>query len=135
MENFELIPHTADLKIKVFGKNKQELFRNALIAMFKIIKPEYIEGEEKKFDVMVDSPDIEALLVDFLSEALYLPDANSIAFKDAQIHEFTDKSIVATIIGFPIKSFEVVEIKAVTYHDLSIKEVNGVWQTEIVFDI
>ena len=86
-------------------------------------------------DIDVVANDYESLLVDFLSEALYLSDVYNEAYLDSQINLLTDQSIRATLQGVPVTGFEVVEIKAVTYHDLSLQQVDGVWQTDIVFDI
>ena len=38
MKNFEILEHTADLKVKVFGKTKKDLFENAMIGMLKAAK-------------------------------------------------------------------------------------------------
>src|SRR5436190_17564288 len=144
MQDFEILPHTADIKIRVFGKDKRELFKNALIGMFQSIHP-IIEGATIKNDrfICVDLPiqrkvnvasnNEIGLLVDFLSEALYLSDIYNEAYLDAVINNLNEKNINATLLGIPIKGFEVVEIKAVTYHDLSIKKINDIWQTDIVF--
>ena len=146
MQDFVQEPHTADLKIRVFGRTKKELFVHALRGMFTSIRPD-ADGcrwvdERLVCDALpvhqaikLESPDIEALLVDFLSQALWYADVYNQAFLDAHIHELTDTQIDATIAGVHVYGFEVVEIKAVTYHDLAIKQVDGVWQTSIVFDI
>jgi len=145
-KDFEALSHTADIKIRVYGKTLEELFRNALIGMFQSIGPQapncIIRNDclvcpelPKHHDIQVRSPDRIALLVDFLSEALYLSDVYNEAYLDAIIHELTETDIKATLHGIAVTGFEVVEIKAVTYHQLSIKQVDGMWQTEIVFDI
>lgn len=146
MKRFEQIPHTADIKVRVYGSTKKELFVNALYAMFTVVGPHAqgcrYEGQEimcdelpEHHDVEIRAPDSDALLVTFLSQALSLSDIHNQAFFDADIHEFDDVHLKATIKGVHVTGFEVVELKAVTYHDLAIKEVNGLWQTDIVFDI
>lgn len=146
MKDFELIDHTADLQIRVYGKTPEELFRNALYGMFQAIKPD-IAGCELKDDriicndlprhheIKIESPDRDALLIDFLSQALYLSDVHNEAYLDVTIHGLSDTMIDATIHGAPIMGFANVEIKAVTYHDVHIQEKDGLWQTDIVFDI
>jgi SHS2 domain-containing protein len=39
-EKFEILEHKADLKIRVFGKTKEELFENAVVGMFEAAKYE-----------------------------------------------------------------------------------------------
>lgn len=146
IQDFKQLPHTADIRIRVYGKTKKDLFRHALIGMFQVIGPKIIdcrvEDERvicnvlpEKHDIMIQAPDEVALLVDFLSEALYLSDVNNEAYLDGKIHELTEHTIKATIYGAKVTGFEVVELKAVTYHELEIKKVNDLWQADIVFDI
>ena len=146
MMDFEILPHTADIKIRAYGTTKKELFRNALIGMFQAIHPIApecsVENDRvvcrslpERHEVELKASDIESLLVDFLSEALYLSDVYNQAYLDTIIHECTDTHIAATLCGVNVTGFEVVEIKAVTYHELHIQQHNGVWQVDIVFDI
>ena len=145
-KDFEQIPHTADIKIRVYGSTLQEFFSNALVGMFQVVGP-HADGCKRvndrlvckelpqRHDIELQAGDINALLVDFLSEALYLSDVNDEAYLQVDIHELTDTHIKATVCGVTVTSFEVVEIKAVTYHDLDIKQLDGVWQSDLVFDI
>ncbi len=145
-KDFEQLPHTADIKIRVYGSSLKELFKNALIGMFQVIGPQAKGCQEKggrlvcptlpeTHDVEVESIDKEALLVDFLSDALYLSDVHNEAYLDVDIYSLTDTKITAKLYGVKITGFSVVEMKAVTHHDLKIKEIDGEWQTDIVFDI
>lgn len=145
-KDFEYIAHTADIKVRVYGNTLPEFFRHAVQAMFQVIKPRIpgcTEVNERiicdklpiQHNVSVSSIDKESVLVDFLSEALYLSDVHNEAYLDATIHDVSDTSINATLHGIPVDGFEVVEIKAVTYHELAITHYNGVWQADIVFDI
>jgi SHS2 domain-containing protein len=145
-KDFELLPHTADLKIRVYGTTLEQLFRHALIGMFQSIGPRsknckkkgerlYCPQLPQQHDITLQAHDLTSLLVSFLSEALALSDIHNEAYLDVVIHELDQNHIRATLQGVPIEGFEVVEIKAVTYHDLNIKKVDGAWQTDIVFDI
>ncbi len=86
-------------------------------------------------DIGVNYPDIESLLVDFLSEALYLSDVHNEAYLNLAIDVLSDTRIIAHVEGVAITGFEESEIKAVTYDDLKIVQKDGIWQTDIVFDI
>jgi SHS2 domain-containing protein len=150
-KDFEMLQHTADLKIRAYGSTIQELFKNSLKGMFSCIKPKgpYIRyetdkaGEEKlvckKFtaqhNIHVRSESKEILLVDFLSDCLYLSDVHNEAYLDATFSLLEDTELQAIIYGTSITGFEVVEIKAVTYHDINFEQIEGLWQATIVFDI
>ncbi len=143
--DFESLPHTADLKIRVYGSTLGELFKNALIGMFQSIGPQTNKCElinerlvckklEIQHTIQLEAADLSSLLVDFLSEALYFSDVYNEAYLDAHIKTVTSTTVDAVVCGIHIDRFEL-EIKAVTYHDLDIKKINNVWQTDIVFDI
>lgn len=144
-KEFELVPHTADLKIRAFGVTIQELFKNALKGMFISIKPasdqiEYKDdypisikyNREHKIYLRANNP--ESMLIDFLSECLYLSDVNNEAYFDVRFTVLDDNELDCIIFGVPVTHFDV-EIKAITYHDLEIEQVDSLWQATIVFDI
>ena len=146
VKEYELVPHTADLKLFVYGVTFEELFRNALKGMFASIKPLSpsitYDGDEptvRKYTserkVVVRSPDRELLLVDFLSECLYLSDVHDEAYLDARFKELEETELEATIYGVATTGFELGEIKAVTHHDLQFEQIEGIWRATIVFDI
>lgn len=145
-KDFELLSHTADLKIRAYGITFPELFGNALKGMFASVRPQSqfisYDGTEpvvKHFtaerEVHTKSLNRELLLIDFLSDCLYLSDIHNEAYFDAQFSILDDKELQAIIYGVSITGYEEVEIKAVTYHDLELEQINGVWQATIVFDI
>lgn len=144
--DFEQIPHTADIKIRVYGATLQELFVHALQGMFHSAHPIIVGASwvhdrivclslDRIHTVTMSAPDREVLLVDFLSYALYLSDVHNEAYLDAQFFQLTETSLHAQLRGAQVQGFQGVELKAVTYHDLAIIYTNNRWQTDIVFDI
>jgi SHS2 domain-containing protein len=145
VKDFELVPHTADIKIRAYGATREQLFRHALRGMFHAIHPiapacvwehERLRCAALDRTRMVDvtSSDLDALLVDFLSDALYFSDVHNEAYLDVQIASLSDTRLEAVLQGVGIERFEL-EIKAVTYHDLHVEEKDGMWHVSIVFDI
>ncbi len=132
-KKYEILEHKADLKIKAFGKTKEVLFLNMLKAMSDSQKPEFLEKEIKR-QIEIKALDLPALLVDFLNEALYLSQTNDESYFDVDFKDFSDNEIKADLIGKKIRRFEE-DIKAVTYHDVSVKQKNDVWEAIILFDI
>lgn len=145
-KDFEILEHMADFKIRVYGKTMRELFQHALIGMFQAIRPQNQDCVIKdgrlecpslpiSRKITLQSLDQETLLIDFLNEALYLSDIHNEAYLACDIHHLSEKEIEATIYGIKISGFEVVEIKAVTYHQLVIKHTDKGFQADVVFDV
>lgn len=133
---FKILPHTADVRLKVIGKTKEELFKNALAGMAKILKKTAKEKKPIKTKINIQSPDINSLLVDFLSEVLYQSQINHVIYGGAKFSKFSDNELEAEIFGFKIDEFDE-DIKAVTYHELNIKKspANDFFETIVIFDI
>jgi len=135
MKEFEILEHTADLKIRVFGKTKEELFENAMVGMFEAAKYEKeIKSQKSKVKIKIKSIDLSSLLVDFLSEVLYLTETKKLVFEKVEFRKFTENEIEANLFGKPLKRMGV-HIKGVTYHDLDIHQEKGKWQATILFDV
>jgi len=135
MEKFEILEHKADLKIRVWGKTKEELFANALLAMSESQKPEIKNQQKIKREIKIKSLDLPALLVDFLSEALYLSQTNKEVYFKASFEKFADSEIRGELIGQLVERFGE-DIKAVTHHNLEIKRnLSGSWKAIVLFDI
>lgn len=142
MKKYEILEHKADLKIRAFGGNKEELFLNVMIGMFESSKyePFFAEategkGKEIKREIKIKSIDLPTLLVDFLSEVLYLSEVNQEIYNKIQFKKFSDKEIEGTLIGKKLKRIGI-QIKGVTYHNLDIHQLkNKIWQVTVLFDI
>lgn len=89
-------------------------------------------GSSRSFEVSGD--DRESLLVAFLTELLFLAETEGLAFTqfDLSVHEST--RLQATVAGGRIESQDK-EIKAVTYHNLEIREDDHGLEVDLVFDV
>jgi SHS2 domain-containing protein len=136
MKKFEILEHISDLKIKVFGKSLKELFENAIIGMLKAANYERnLKSQISKVKIKIKSFDLSSLLVDFLSEVLYLAETKKLVFEKIKFQKFSDTEIEAELFGKSLKKIGV-QIKGVTYHGLEIKQKkNGTWEAVILFDI
>jgi SHS2 domain-containing protein len=143
MEDYEILEHKADLKIRAFGKTKEELFSNMLKGMISGLRPEILNSEAEKRNIEIKSSDLESLLVDFLSEVLYLTQVNKEIYINIKFKKLTDPStssgqvaeLKGELVGQKVQRFGE-DIKAVTYHQLNIHQnENGVWEATVLFDI
>jgi SHS2 domain-containing protein len=144
MKTYEIINHTADIGLKVFGKNLEVLFLNAAQAMFEIIL-EKIEKESlfkkqelKKFLLNKQGSNLEEIFVSWLSELLYLFNSEGLIMNKADIQKLDSNCIQAEIIGRIFNTdLERIktEIKAVTYHELEVKKTERGYEARVIFDV
>jgi SHS2 domain-containing protein len=141
-KQYEYLEHTADIKFLAYGKTLEEVFENAALAMFNVmIDTGNVSGETAR-EVFLTSPDLESLLVDWLSELLYLFEVDEIVFRKFKVKEIREEgsgySITARASGEEFCSeslpFET-EIKAVTYNQLEITKTADGWKAQVVVDI
>ena len=145
---FEILDHPAELRLRIYGKTIEELFTNAAEALASIQRHNITLiyrstdkcNEER---IKIRSIDINALLVDFLSEILTRSQINKCVYKVENInHQAKDgaATIEAEIIGCPVEYFDE-DIKAITYQDVDVRQQSAIgnqqsaWQTDLVFDI
>ena len=135
MKKYEILEHKADLKIRTFGQDKKGLFRNALIAMSSALRAKAKSQKSKVKNIKIESLNLETLLVDFLSEVLYLIQVNKEIYTNIRFKKFSDTEIKGRLFGQKVERFGE-DIKGVTYHDLGINQKkDGTWQATILFDI
>ncbi len=133
MKRFEEIPHTADWSFRAFGRDLRELFENAAYAMFAL---EGAEPDETKVmrTVEVAGIDYESLLVNWLTELLWLQESNHETYHRFEIETITPTTLRARVFGTPMTQLNKI-IKAVTYHNLRIEQTQEGWQATVVVDV
>ena len=136
MKQYELIEHTADIGLKAYGKDLSEAFKNAAIGMFDIITDNSSIDDVGQYDIDLKAQDLGQLLVDWLSELLFLNSAKNLVFGNFDI-TITDSSLSAHVFGEEFdsnKHKKGVEIKAVTYHMLEVHNKKP-YSVQILFDV
>ncbi len=138
MKNIEILPHTADIRIKVEGTSLEELFRAGASAIAGILSPGFQRdsGEtEVIHDIDFKSANATSLFVDFLSEVLTLSYVEKSIFYRLEFRELTERSVSATVHGQVVNGFDE-DIKAVTYHEADVRlNESGRWETVFIIDI
>ena len=136
MKQYELIEHTADVGVKAYGKTIAEAFEHAAKGMFDIITDESTIEPVGQYDIQLEAPDLEQLLVDWLSLLIFLNDAQDLVFGKFQV-TLTANRLTASVFGekYDTKKHRMgVEIKAVTYHMLQVQKNNPIF-VQVLFDI
>ena len=130
---FQEIDHTADWEIKVWALDLKSLLSSAAKGMYQLSNTMLAESPRVVRDFEICFDDQESLLVDFLSELLFLGEQQGVAFDDYQF-EFQDKVVKVQARGAKIDHLAK-EIKAVTYHGMKIQEKEGNLEVNIIFDV
>lgn len=135
---YELIEHTADIGIRVGGRNLKELYRNAAAAMFDIIaqKINSAGSRKEKVNITLKANNTEELLVKWLNELLSLSATKGLIFTGFRINKLKENSLEASVFGGKVKNFRIkTEIKAATYHELRITKAKEGQRAEVIFDV
>jgi len=138
MPRYETFDHTADLGILVFGQTYEEVFANAAFALFDLLTDLDNVRESLSYRLHVEAHDQEELLVRWLSELLFLCESQGYLFKNFLFTQLSQTSLQAVARGEsfdPLRHQFKTEIKAVTYHQVAIKEKDGKWEARVIFDI
>lgn len=137
MEPYNTFEHTADVGIEARGAALEEAFANAARGMFSIIVDgSHIEAAQKRRITLEATEDHEQLLVDWLSELLYIHDVEGLVFDRFDVS--IDNGLDAVAWGEPYsrsKHGYGTEIKAVTYHLLDITKTEEGIEVTVLFDI
>jgi len=137
MKEFELLDiATADMAFAAYGSDLNELFSNAAKAVTSIM----FEGEigqkiVRKMELEEDEDIV--LLQKWLSEIVYLHDSERLLFSRFDVK--TDgRRLSATIYGEkydPKRHKFIIDIKAVTYHQMSIDKTKEGYKCTVVVDV
>jgi len=135
---YTLIDHTADLRIRVHGKDLKDLFRNAGRALVDLMIVKASGDDAANIDIAIEGEDLPDLMVRWLGEILYLFEGEGVVATAFDIHELGPKGLRATVGGVPFDSetHEVLtDIKAVTYHQIEVAPRGGRWEAKVTFDV
>ncbi len=140
MESYELLQHTADIRLKLQGEDLEGILRAGLAGLFEIISgiskfSPVKQKWEKSFSFEIESKDSETLIVDFLNEALFVVETEKMLPVAVGFEELTEDRAKGKFFltpDFPAQK----HVKAATYHELEIiKNNQGLLETVITLDI
>jgi SHS2 domain-containing protein len=120
---YEFVEHTADIAIQAYGDNLTGAFEAAATALFDLLTDGAEAAGEKTISFDITADDQEGLLVRFLSELIYLFEAEQIVLSDFRIEMNSDRKLTATARseGFdPDRHGNGTLVKGVSYHNLQI---------------
>ena len=130
----------ADIAYEAYGKNLNEMFENAALAIFELSANLKTVESKKKLEIKLEDGKIENLLYDFLSEILFLKDSKYMVFKKAKVSikenkKYQLKAVLEGDTINPEKQKLENDIKAITMHMFEVKKEKNNWKATVVVDI
>ncbi|MFH2036534.1 MAG: archease [Candidatus Zixiibacteriota bacterium] len=129
-----------DVGLTVSANSLENLFIDSGLGLMNIMTDLEIVRKTKQININVKEDSLEDLYYAFLSELIYIKDADNFLFSGIELkidcpEEF---HLNATIFGENIERDRhtlKTDIKAVTYYRFRIEEVEDRWESEVIFDL
>ena len=137
MDDLRFLDHTGDIGFEVRAATLEDLFRRSALGLYEILVERLPSGAaEEEFEVDDDAPDL--LLRSFLSELLYrfLARRAILAdFAELRIEGNRLRARARAATFDPARDGLRTELKAVTYHQLEVKQDASGWSARVIFDV
>ena len=138
MQRYRVLEHTADIGFEAWGATREEAFANAARALQDLIVDLAAVEPRESLCMEVEGEDSEALLVNWLSQILYMFDAEGWVFCDFEVQRLSERKLSALARGekfdparHPVK----LQVKAITYHQLALDETPEGVRARVFVDI
>jgi len=134
---FEILEHPSDVGIRATGDSLAGAFINAARGLLSVILKGHVQERTERV-VTLNASDRGHLLVRWLSEVLFLYDAEHFVPASFRFTQFSETSLVAEIRGEAFDSARhhtKLDVKAVTYHQLALVDRPGLSQVTVFLDI
>ena len=138
MKRYEILDHTADIGLVVYGENLKALFENAGEAFFHLITDLRKVKRRVERRINIGGESLDRLMVDWLSELLYLHDVENLLFKGFNVEAVGEDGLMAVVKGEPFQQkIHVIKtgVKAVTYHRIEVRQEKGGWRAQVILDL
>lgn len=134
---WELVEHTADAGVRIWAEDLDGVFAEAARAVIGIMG--HGTGPEAREEAVdLSSPDLDTLLVDWLSEMLFLFEARDVVPERVEVRVSRDPWRVAGVVAGPETETFVQEgpqVKAITYHGLKVRDEPGACEALVYVDV
>lgn len=134
---FKFLEHTADVKFQAFGSNLEEAFENSVLATINVMSDDKIQ-EKKKKEFRIKAKNRESLLYNLIEEILFLLDSENFIPRSikVKIKEGKILELYARVKGDNAENYQFkLDVKAVTYNSMFIREDKDKWVCQVVLDV
>ncbi|KCZ73605.1 hypothetical protein ANME2D_00676 [Candidatus Methanoperedens nitroreducens] len=131
---------TSDAAFEAEGRTLEELFRDAAVATSEVMVDTKSVEPRITREIELRDETVDGLFFDWLSELVYLKDAESLLFSifDVNIRENGGYELRAKVSGENINQEKHglrADVKAVTYHMFEVKKTGENWTARVILDI
>ena len=136
--SFELFDHTADMGLRIRAASMPELLQPAAEALYSAIGELTPAGDETPQAIELTDGDPAELLRDFLTELLVLFDRDGRMVTKIGSAVLSESLLTACCTIASIDEDACIfarEVKAITYHELAIREIPGGFEATMIVDI
>jgi SHS2 domain-containing protein len=135
---YRTIDHTADLGIVVQAVSVESLLKEAARALSELIVGKRVFKSVEEIRISVSGSDWPDLMINWLRELLYQWNGKNRVPGPVDIRKMERFALEAAVMvdNTPCEPHDVLnDIKAVTYHQISVENQAADWQARIIFDI
>ncbi|MGZ4391059.1 MAG: archease [Gaiellaceae bacterium] len=129
---YRFVEHIGEVEVELEAPSEAGLFESALAAFAELAAAEE-EGEQAALTIELEALDHTLLLVDWLSELIYLAEVEQFVPERVASIELADSRLRATVEGRRGQPRHLV--KAVALSDLELAEERGGWHGRVVLDV
>ena len=135
---YELVDHTADIGVRVWGPTAEEVFEQAALATFSLVCDPLDVGELTAVEVALEAESMDLLLAAWLNELLYVFEARRLVLTQFDIEDLSVTSLRARVSGEPLDPDRHIMcggVKAATLHELSLERGDDGWEAFVLLDV
>lgn len=147
---FTEIDHSGDVGIEARGADVRELLENATLGLFSLLcwnaalPGQALPGQAGQVEpvnerpIRIEADSIEDLLVDWLNEVIATGSAHGELYASVTVHDASEHSATGVLRGEPVDRDRHdlrFEVKAATYHALSVTRGENEQRARVIFDL
>jgi SHS2 domain-containing protein len=136
--SWETFEHDADVGLVVRGQDGPELFAQAGLALFDLVCDLDAVEERERYEVAGEAGGVEALLVDWLNDLVFLFEAEGLVCRRFAFPLWTPTAYRAEGFGEPVDPARHAPrdlVKAATYHGLSVRTGEAGLEARVILDV
>ncbi len=139
---FEVLEHTADIGLRAWAETREALFENCALGLAEILDRSWDgsnrSNRRRRDAVLLEAAasDVDALLVEWMNEVMFTLEITDGCLAAVDVAQMTATRLRGSVMFAPCgHEPEGTELKAATYHQLSVRETPIGWEATVYFDV